>query len=197
MSGLRERKKLATWRTIRATALALFQEHGFDAVSIDQIAAAAGVSRGTFFNYFSGKESVVFDQDPEERDTWRTLITSQPAQIPLWAAVAAVLVAFSDRTAGRMPLLRELKSRSPSLAQYSHDLGEQFAAELRAWALDRAPAGDRDTAVLAVNLALAAMSTAYELWRPGAPYEEYRQALRGCLERAGAGLAHPEAGPGA
>jgi AcrR family transcriptional regulator len=43
--GLRERKKLQTWRAIRAAALELITERGFEAVSVDEIAAVAGVSR--------------------------------------------------------------------------------------------------------------------------------------------------------
>jgi AcrR family transcriptional regulator len=186
--GLRERKRLATWRAIRAAALRLFAQRGYDAVSGDEIADRAGVSRSTFFNYFGSKEAVVFDQDPEEQGTWRTLMTSRPDDEPVWDAVSAVLVGFSHRLGDRMPLLRRLKATSPALAQYSHDLSEQFAADLRAWATDRVPPGDRATALLCVNVALAAMGTAYEVWRPDESYERYLEVLGDCLDRAGAGL---------
>src|SRR4051794_10606874 len=63
--GLRERKKLEAWRTIHSTALRLISERGFDAVSVEDIAGAAGVSRTTFFSYFPSKEAVVFDLDPQ------------------------------------------------------------------------------------------------------------------------------------
>ena len=43
-----------------AAALALFEEHGFEQTSVDQIAKAAGVSRSTFFRQFGGKDDVVF-----------------------------------------------------------------------------------------------------------------------------------------
>ena len=58
--GLRERKKLEAWRTIRSTALALISERGFDAVSVEDIAGAAGVSRTTFFSYFPSKDDIFF-----------------------------------------------------------------------------------------------------------------------------------------
>lgn len=51
--NLRERKKLATWRAIRTAALRLFDEQGYEATTVEQIAEAANVSRATFFNYFA------------------------------------------------------------------------------------------------------------------------------------------------
>src|SRR6266480_6022015 len=54
--GLRERKKQQTWGLIAQTARRLFQEHGFDAVTVADVARAADVSRKTVFNYFPTKE---------------------------------------------------------------------------------------------------------------------------------------------
>jgi AcrR family transcriptional regulator len=50
----------ATERAIRAAALQLMTERGYEATSTDDIARAAGVSRRTFFNYFPTKEAVLF-----------------------------------------------------------------------------------------------------------------------------------------
>lgn len=191
MSGLRERKKLATWRAIRSHALRLFDERGYDAVSVDQVAEAAGVSRSTVFNYFASKEAIVFDEDPQERDAWRSLMAERPDDEPLWDSLVAVLLGVAGRRAPTLPLLRRLKADSPTLAQYSRDLGEKSAAELRAWAVGRVAPERRAEALLCANIALAASDTAYGLWAPGEPVERYQEALATCLERAGAGLQHP------
>lgn len=57
--SLRERKKALAQATLQREALRLFREQGYTATTIDQIAAAAGVSRITFFRYFPTKADVV------------------------------------------------------------------------------------------------------------------------------------------
>jgi AcrR family transcriptional regulator len=59
--SLRERKKLQTRSAIINRAVELFNTQGFYNTSIDDIADAADVSRGTFFNYFGYKEAVIVE----------------------------------------------------------------------------------------------------------------------------------------
>jgi AcrR family transcriptional regulator len=58
-TGLRERKKNAMWGLLKKTALDLFEERGYEQVSVAEIAAAAEVSKATVFNYFPSKEDLV------------------------------------------------------------------------------------------------------------------------------------------
>jgi AcrR family transcriptional regulator len=186
--NLRERKKLAVWRTIRTTALRLFDERGFEAVSVEEIAAASDVSRSTFFNYFTSKEAVVFDQDPEERDHLRALMAARPAEEPLWDSLTAILIGFNERLGDRMPLQRRLKVRSPALARSTKDLGAQFLADLREWTTSRATEDDALNAILQFNLALAAQNTAYQTWHPDESFDGYLQRLKYCLHQARTGV---------
>lgn len=63
MAGLREQWRRSAKRTIQARALDLFEERGFDAVTIEAVAAAAGVSPSSVYRYFGTKEGlVVFDE---------------------------------------------------------------------------------------------------------------------------------------
>lgn len=60
--GLRERKKRQVRQRISDVATAMFLVHGFDNVTVAQIAAASEVSQQTVFNYFMTKESMFFDR---------------------------------------------------------------------------------------------------------------------------------------
>ncbi|MDG3440472.1 TetR/AcrR family transcriptional regulator [Nitrospirillum amazonense] len=57
--GLRDRKRRETMQRIAETGLRLFMENGFEATTLDAIAAAAGIARRTFFYYFKSKEDVL------------------------------------------------------------------------------------------------------------------------------------------
>jgi AcrR family transcriptional regulator len=65
--GLRERKKRQTRAAIAAAAMALFTEHGFDAVTVADVARAADVSEKTVFNYFPTKEDLVLLRGQERQ----------------------------------------------------------------------------------------------------------------------------------
>ncbi|MCJ1712962.1 TetR/AcrR family transcriptional regulator [Curtobacterium sp. VKM Ac-2922] len=58
-ADIRVRVRRALQNEIAVVAIRLFAENGFDAVTVDQIAAQAGLSRRSFFRYFSSKEDVV------------------------------------------------------------------------------------------------------------------------------------------
>lgn len=58
-SGLRQQKKLQTRAALERQALALAAKIGFDALTVDAIAAVADVSPSTFFRYFESKEAVI------------------------------------------------------------------------------------------------------------------------------------------
>src|SRR5438874_8484314 len=52
-------RRLPRGREIVAAAVRLFSEHGIEAVTVDEIAAAADVGKGTIYNYFETKEDIV------------------------------------------------------------------------------------------------------------------------------------------
>ncbi|GAA1653991.1 TetR family transcriptional regulator [Nonomuraea maheshkhaliensis] len=66
MAGLRERKKEQTRRRIAEVALRLFDERGYDAVTVNEVAEAAGVAKVTLFAYFPSKDSLVLDGVKED-----------------------------------------------------------------------------------------------------------------------------------
>lgn len=76
--GRRERNKLAVEARIRAAALALFREKGYEQTTVEEIAERADVSKATVFNYFPRKEALV---DALAADVWARAETAlrQPA----------------------------------------------------------------------------------------------------------------------
>jgi len=91
--GLRERKKRETRLAIHRAALDLVEEAGFDAVTTDQIAARAGVSPRTLFNYFPTKESAVLGATPADLDEMRALLDARPASEPILQSIRAIVEA--------------------------------------------------------------------------------------------------------
>lgn len=190
MTGLRERKKLDAWERIRSAAMALFAERGFDGVTVDEIASAAGVSRATFFSYFRSKEAVVFDHHPRDRDAWLASMAARPLGESLWDGLSAVLIEFNERQGDAMPERRRLKSQSAALSRTSKELGAQFLDDLADWVRSRAGEAGERSAMLQLNAALAAVTTANGAWAADAPYATYMEALRQCLDEVGRAFRH-------
>src|SRR4051795_10815831 len=94
--GLRERKKQATREAIHATALRLFAERGFDAVTVAEVARAADVSEKTVFNHFATKEDLVFAHTAEHVEARLEAIRLRPPGVPLIGVFHAETMAFLD-----------------------------------------------------------------------------------------------------
>ena len=98
--GLRERKKNETSRAITAAALDLAMAKGPGSITVEDIAAAAGVSARTLFNYFPTKEAAILGIDTERRRDFVTRIESRPAEEPPLEAIhAAVRAHFTPELA--------------------------------------------------------------------------------------------------
>lgn len=92
MAGLRERKKQQTREAIQRAALRLFLKHGYDATTIEEIAAAVEISPSTFFNYFPTKEEVVMLDiyDPIAIDLFRARPADEPLSLSFRRALAGL-----------------------------------------------------------------------------------------------------------
>ncbi|MFD6859239.1 TetR/AcrR family transcriptional regulator [Rhodococcus sp. NPDC060090] len=83
-----------TRERLQATAVSLFAEEGYDAVTVDRIAAAAGVSHMTFFRHFPSKDAVLLD-DPYD-PVIAEAVAAQPADnSPLERACHGILTAWT------------------------------------------------------------------------------------------------------
>jgi AcrR family transcriptional regulator len=99
-AGRRARKKQQTMALIAGTARELFLEHGFDGVTVAQIAAAADVSEQTVFNHFRTKEDLVYrGLEAFQADLLAAVRERGPGE--------SVLAAFGRFLRGRRGLLHE------------------------------------------------------------------------------------------
>ncbi len=124
--NLRERTRRAVRSEIAATAMRLFAEQGFEATTVDQIAAAAGISRRSFFHYFGTKEDLVLGDTADLGESIRAVLEARPAEESAWSALRAALATLrsSDDPAADLAharLCREAPSlRARKLEKYLH-----------------------------------------------------------------------------
>src|ERR1700679_2624901 len=76
--GLRVRKRRETRQRIAEAGLRLFLEHGFEGVTLDAVAAAADISRRTFFHYFDSKEDILLAWEAEPETAFLEHVTAEP-----------------------------------------------------------------------------------------------------------------------
>ncbi len=94
--GKRAAQRAETRERLQRSALELFRRDGFDATSVAEIAAGAGVTERTFFRHFPSKEAVLF-QDYESRLEWfSAALAVRPLDEPILASVAVAVGSFPD-----------------------------------------------------------------------------------------------------
>jgi AcrR family transcriptional regulator len=101
-ASLRERKKLATRRSLRRAALDLVTERGFSHVTVEDIAAAADVSPRTFFNYFPTKEAALFGADPDRIMMLRERVARLAPGEPALTALRLIMVDDAQAVANEL-----------------------------------------------------------------------------------------------
>jgi len=99
VDSLRERKKVETRDALTAAAHELFRERGFDAVTVDEIAAAANVSPRTVFRYFGSKEAILFGDQDELLHFIGDAIASRPSGEPIMVTLREAVIEITQHTA--------------------------------------------------------------------------------------------------
>jgi len=164
----RGRPRGTSARALELIALRLFAGQGFEETTVDQIAAAAGVSRRTFFRYFDSKTGVLWGEFDAEVATIRRLLDGMPAGLPVMTAVRRAVLTANHYRAEDVPELRarmNLIGSVPALAASAavhYDAWERAVSDFVARRAGQ-PAGSLYP--LAVGRAtLAACRAAYDRW---------------------------------
>ena len=120
-SGLRERKKTETRVAIQQAVLFLALGRGLDAVTVDEIAAAANVSVRTFHNYFGSKEEALVAAWVSEFKVYVDALRDRPADEPILDALEHVLGEIASRIGerpGEAEIHADLLWTSVAMARY-------------------------------------------------------------------------------
>lgn len=195
-----ERKQRQARQRIIEAARELFQEHGFDGVSVGDIAERAEVGRTTFFRHFRDKQEVVFAREQELLDLVDAAgraedvpppprsVTEGVEQLgPILVAVCAQATADAAGYARHFALIEQ----HPELRDRDAVKMQQFGDKLSELLVRRG--SDEATAVLAGQIALACFQTAKRLGNnPHTLADDTRAALARALT-LGAGATNTEA----
>jgi len=116
------RKRVTSRAELENTAFGLFAARGFEHVTVDEIAAAAGIGRRTFFRYFPSKNDIPWGAFETELERMRARLRACPPEVPLMDAIRLALVDFNRVSPAQVPMHRrrmELILRVPTLLAHS------------------------------------------------------------------------------
>jgi mycofactocin system transcriptional regulator len=153
---------------IEQAALELFAAQGFEQVTTDEVADAAGISRRTYFRYFSTKADAVWGDFGDHVVRLEALLAATAGEQSVLASICAAYVEVNDYAAADLPMLRQrmrLILTEPALQAHSQvryaDIDRVVAAHVA-----RRTGVDPDALVprLVATSTRAAATTAFEVW---------------------------------
>jgi AcrR family transcriptional regulator len=135
--GLRERRRLRLMAEIERTAFELFAARGYDAVTVDEIAAACDISQRTFFRHFAAKEDLLFGGPVQmESALLRALAAMSPDMSPLDALHGAILqfnremASDPEMTALRVQVMRNSQATLTAIVAQRRALHQELTVAL-------------------------------------------------------------------
>jgi TetR/AcrR family transcriptional regulator, regulator of mycofactocin system len=166
--GRAGRRRVTSRAELEHAAFDLFGRQGFDRTTVDDIAAAAGIGRRTFFRYFPSKNDVPWGDFDRELERMRAGLAACPPRTPLMDAIRVAVVDFNRIDPGQVPRHRrrmELILRTPALQAHStlrYAAWRQVIAEFVGQRTGQPPGAlaPRTIAYAALGVAVAA----YEQW---------------------------------
>lgn len=166
--GRAGRRPVTTKAELERIGLALFRGHGFDATTVEDVAAAGGIARRTFFRYYASKNDLVWGDFDTSLERLRSRLRSTDHRQPLLDALKESILAFNALDPAQEPTHRlrmELILRVPALQAHStlrytawrEVVADYAAGRLRLDAQELLPQ-------LIAHSCLGAALTAYEQW---------------------------------
>ena len=149
-------------------ALQLFLERGFEATTVDDIAAAAGIGRRTVFRYFASKNDLPWGDFDALLERMRGFLRGLPADTPLLQALGAAIIDFNRVPEEEIPYHRkrmDLLLNVPALAAHSTLRYESWRQVVAEYAAERLGVAADALEPQALGWILLGVSlSAYEQW---------------------------------
>jgi mycofactocin system transcriptional regulator len=160
------RRRSTSWEHISDVAIDLFMARGFDEVSVDDVAAAAGIARRTLFRYYPSKSALPWGDFDAHLDLMRGLLAALDPTVPIRDALRTALLAFNafddtDRHRQRMRLILETEA----LQAYSMTMYAGWRGVVAAFVAGRLGVDESELTPQTVAWTMLAVSlAAYEHW---------------------------------
>ncbi|WNG88669.1 mycofactocin system transcriptional regulator [Mycobacterium sp. ITM-2016-00317] len=160
------RRRSTSFEHLSDVALDLFMARGFDEVSVDDVAAAAGIARRTLFRYYPSKSALPWGDFDAHLEHMRELLDEFGPGVPIRDALRTALLAFNDfddpeRHRQRMRLILETEA----LQAYSMTMYEGWRAVIAAFVARRLGVEPAHLMPQTVAWTMLAVSlSAYEHW---------------------------------
>jgi AcrR family transcriptional regulator len=187
--GLRDRKKLQTRAALTKAAIELFTANGYDATTVEDIAARAEVSPMTFFNYFGSKDAVLFSERDQHKTRFCQALLARPLdEDEFTAGRAAAREAFDGNDdhweMERIRLLEASVSAEPVIAGRFYRFRREWEDEI-AQTLAKRRRGDSSALEfrLAASLVMGAISLATRVWHETSSKKSPAQMIDEMFER--------------
>lgn len=186
MTGLRERRHAETKQQLVDAAFTLFDERGFEAVTVDEIAQAAGVSRSTAYRRFATKEDLVLEIPRRWLSVFDTALDGLCDDTLLADAIGTTTIAVArhiDTEPDVVLAAYRVLERAPSLAAAS--VATVAWIERYVGLIDRYAPGrtdPTDSAIIA-GAYMGAIDLMMQRWAANGGQESVEDLTRGLLDR--------------
>ena len=194
-TDLRATQAQRTRAAIRAAALTLTRERGYSAMTVDDVAVLAGVSRRTVFNHFSSKaDLLVVGLEPPEPEAVEAFINGSGSLLEDLGVLLASGAEAVESERGWLLSFPEIVRDNPEIERTVHERLRVIAISLTDAAsrrLGTEPDDPRARAVVA--LAMAIQRSAMDLWCGRThPWEQRREEAQARAEAPEASVQRPE-----
>ena len=162
------RRRSTSWDHISNVAIDLFAARGFDDVSVDDVAEAAGIARRTLFRYYPSKSALPWGDFEAHLAHMRDLLSDLDPDVPIGDALRTALLAFNtfdDAETARHRQRMRVILQTAALQAYSMTMYAGWRAVVAAFVARRLGAKDDDVAPQTVAWTMLGVAlSAYEHW---------------------------------